>query len=86
MVLERNLDVGRGELDVVARGPGGSFVVEVKTGVGGDAEPEEAFDPDKAQQVRDLAGRLPGRIDRVDLITVQLAPEGVRIWWTPHAG
>lgn len=75
--------VGRGEVDLIVRDGNRRVVVEVRTRRGGDVDPVEAFTPDKARQVRLLAGRLG--IRRVDLIAVWVGRESVDIRWLPQA-
>jgi Holliday junction resolvase-like predicted endonuclease len=82
-ILDRNVGVGRGEIDVIAARRGMQFVVEVKTGIGSEAQPQDAFDDAKATQVRSLCRALDPPLDRVDLVTVRIAEDGIWLWWTP---
>ena len=88
-VLARNVRVGRGEIDIVARVGEETAVVEVRSrwAVGREESPDplDAFDAAKAQQVRKLAAMLPRsmRTSRVDLIAVRFGDEGVELLWTP---
>jgi len=84
-VVARNVRVGRGEIDIVARISGKRTAVEVRsirrnpaTGV----VAIDAFDPEKSAQVRKLAGAA--RCGRVDLITVCFREEGVDVHWVPR--
>lgn len=87
-VLARNLRVGRGEIDILARIDGERTVVEVRSrwalGVKWSTDPLEAFDAAKAQQVKRLASLPPARTSRVDLIAVRFHDRGVELHWTPR--
>ncbi len=76
----------RGEIDLVIDLDGRRVAVEVKTVVGEDLDPADAFTPAKASQVLRLAGRLHPPIRRVDLVAVRLGPRGVVIRWMVDAG
>ena len=88
--MARNVRVGGGEIDIIARVGGETAVVEVRSrwavGKKGAPDPLEAFDAAKAQQVRKLAASLPRsmRTSRVDLIAVRFGDEGVELLWTPR--
>lgn len=85
-ILARNIQVGRGELDLIVRLGGQRVVVEVKTtwrGEGGLDDAAYAFTQHKADQVRRLASRLGVR--RVDLVTVALGEDGADIRWVLFA-
>ena len=90
MVLARNVKVGGGEIDIVARVGGETAVVEVRSrwAVGREESPDPlvAFDAAKVRQVRKLAAALPPpmRTSRVDLIAVRFGNEGVELLWTPR--
>ena len=82
-VVERNVRVGRGELDLIAADSRGRFVVEVKSGVETpDDHPRWHFTDRKARQVAGMARSL-GMI-RVDLITVVVGHDGAAIEWHPR--
>lgn len=87
-VLARNLAVGRGEVDILARIDGERAVVEVRSrwavGRAGSPDPLHAFDAAKARQVRKLAASPPVRAARVDLIVVRFADRGVELLWLPR--
>lgn len=91
-MLARNVRVGRGEVDIVARIGDETAVVEVRSrwavGKKGSPDPVDAFDAGKAQQVKRLAVRLPShlRTTRVDLIAVRFGERGVEIRWVPRVG
>ncbi len=85
LVLERNLSVGRGEIDILALIDGERTVVEVRSrwavGKKGSPDPLDAFDAAKARQVRKLATSLRYPVLRVDLITVRFHRGGVDLLW-----
>ena len=82
-VLERNVRVGRGELDLIAADGQGRFVVEVKSGMEvPDEHPRWHFTDRKARQVAGMARSLG--IRRVDLITVVVGQDGATIEWHPR--
>lgn len=84
VVLDRNLRVGRGEIDLVVQIERRRVAVEVKSMIRSEVgEAADAFTDTKADQVRALAGEIG--ISRVDLVTVTLGQEGVDIVWTPRA-
>lgn len=81
-VVSRNLHVGGGEIDIVARDGSQRVLVEVRT-VTGEKDPLVAFDRSKAIQVRRLAGVI--RAGRVDLVAIRLTDEAAEIRWVPEA-
>ena len=85
-VISRNVQIGPGEIDVLALIDGTRSVVEVRSIRQGSqpVDPLMAFDPEKARRVHALAGRL--RAGRVDLITASFSPVGVDLHWLPWAG
>jgi putative endonuclease len=82
-VLTRNLDVGRGELDLLALDAGTRVVVEVRT-ITGAADPVDAIDPTKRRRVRWLAGRVGA--GRTDFLGVRLGDRDVVVHWVPGCG
>lgn len=82
-VLTRNLDVGRGELDLLALDGGTRVVVEVRT-ITGAADPVDAIDPAKRRRVRRLAGRVGA--GRTDFLGVRLGDRDVVVHWVPGCG
>ncbi|MDF1594659.1 MAG: YraN family protein [Acidimicrobiia bacterium] len=83
-IIDRNVRVGRGEVDLVADDGGRRVVVEVKTVLAvGFAPPtaEDAFTADKERTVRRLASKLHPPASRVDLIAISLMESGVRLRW-----
>ena len=81
-VVDRNVAVGRGEVDIVARHGTQRVVVEVRT-ITGDHEPLAAFDAAKADQVSHLARRLGA--DRVDVVAIRLGSDAAEIRWARGA-
>ena len=84
VVLDRNVRIGRGELDLIADHDGRRVAIEVKTVVGTGIDPslpEDAFTDNKARTVRGLAEALEPRAARVDLIAISLIESGARIRW-----
>ena len=79
-IMDRNLRVGRGEIDVLALVDGERVAVEVKTGLASD-RPEENFDETKERHVRSAIRRLDPPVSRVDLITVALGRAGASVRW-----
>ena len=87
-VLARNVAVGRGEVDILARIDGERTAVEVRSrwavGRPGSPDPLLAFDAAKARQVRRLAASPSVRAGRVDLIAVRFGDGGVELLWLPR--
>lgn len=81
-VVGRNVEIGGGELDLLAIDDGEKVVVEVRS-VTGASDPLQAFDPSKAWKVGRLA-RLAGA-DRTDLVAVRLSPEAAEFRWVKGA-
>ena len=86
-VVDRNIRLGRGEIDLLVSDGRRRIVVEVKTVVDGPfpLRPEEAFTAEKASTVRYLASRLDPPVRRVDLIAVTLTAQGAGIRWLRNA-
>ena len=79
-ISDRNVTVGRGELDLVATDGRVPVAVEVKTGSDRpDDHPVYHFTDAKRDQVAKLAGQLG--IRRIDLVTVRVGPAGARVEW-----
>lgn len=84
VIVDRNVRVGRDEIDIVARMVGHLIAVEVKTGLGAGTRPWENFDDEKNARIRRAARVLS--IRRIDLITVELKTDGVAVRWLPDVG
>ncbi len=80
-MLDTNVQVGRGEVDLLVAWNGRPVVVEVKTAR--RRVPVEQFDDAKAHQVRRLAGKLGVR--RIDLVCVGLFDDAITVHWIPDA-
>lgn len=83
VIVDRNVRVGRGEIDLLVELGGQRIAVEVKTGTTASARPEENFDDHKEGQVRRAAAGLTPPVWRVDLVTVVLTGHGVTVRWVP---
>ncbi|MGH8916327.1 MAG: YraN family protein [Acidimicrobiia bacterium] len=82
-VVAGNVDVGRGEVDLLAMDGGARVVVEVRTTTTG-GDPIDAVGLVKRRRVRSLAGMAGA--SRVDLVGVGLRAEDVVIHWVPGCG
>ena len=80
-ILDRNVRVGRDEIDLIARIADVRVAVEVKTGLGSETRPWENFDDVKQAKIRRAARTLG--IYRIDLVAVELTPGGVVVRWLP---
>lgn len=84
-VTERNIRVGRGEIDLIAVDGSERIAVEVKTRLRSGLDPMENFTAAKRAQVRALALSLRPRVYRVDFVGVAISDRDVVIRWVPHA-
>ncbi|MCH8130355.1 MAG: YraN family protein [Acidobacteria bacterium] len=84
VVVDRNVRVGRDEIDLLVSVDGRRVAVEVKTARHEQDRPEENFDHLKEQRVRRAAGAVGAT--RVDLITVVLDASGARVRWLSDVG
>ena len=82
-ILDRNVSVGRGELDLIVSLGGTRVAVEVKTATG-DFDPVFHFDEPKQEQVRSLAAQLG--IHRVDFVGILVGPTAAQVRWLPAVG
>ena len=82
-IVDRNVRVGRGELDLLVLDSGRRVVVEVKTINARQPvqNAEDAFTEEKAATVARLAARLRPPARRIDLIAVSLSEAGAGIRW-----
>ncbi len=83
-VTDRNVRVGRDEVDLVIRLVQERIAVEVKTALGMDSRPWENFDEVKCARTLRAARSLG--IKRIDLIAIELTPHGATIRWLPDVG
>ena len=82
-IIDRNLRVGRGELDLVISIDGDLAAVEVKTGSASTGnDPIHHFDDAKQYQVRSLAAQRG--VYRVDYVGVSISAAGVTVRWLPR--
>ncbi|MCP3995261.1 MAG: hypothetical protein GY722_09375 [bacterium] len=81
LILERNVRIGRGELDLIVSLGGERIAVEVKSGSDGN-DPIFHFDSAKQQRVRSLAAKRG--IARIDYVGVSTSESGVTVRWLPR--
>lgn len=84
-VLDRNVRIGRDEIDLIVQLEGRRVAVEVKSGLGAVA-PEEHFDHAKETNLRRAVRGLEPPVGRIDLITVVFSRRGATVRWIPDAG
>ena len=77
-IIDRNVALDSGELDLIVSLGGRKIAVEVKSG-SGDVDPLVHFDSKKRSQVQQLARRLSCR--RIDVIVVRFKAEGIWVRW-----
>ncbi len=81
-VIDTNVVVGRGEIDIVARDGKRRVAVEVRTRTG-PGDPIDAADHEKRRQVHRLAARIGAH--RVDLVGLRLGAGCLEVHWVPGA-
>jgi putative endonuclease len=81
-LLGHNVEVGRGEIDLLMSDRGERVVVEVRA-ITGPGDPIDAIGWEKRRRVGRLAREL-GR-SRVDLIGVGVRPSHIVVHWVPDA-
>lgn len=79
-IIQTNLEMGDGEIDLIGRDGDDLVVFEVRTVTGG-GDPIDALRHSKRRRVRRLAGRIG--VARVDFVGVRLGPDHVDIHWVP---
>ena len=79
-VIEQNVPVGRGEVDLIANDGSTRVVIEVRSVTSG-GDPLDAIDADKRRQVSSLARDLG--VDRVDYLGVGFGSQFVDFHWVP---
>lgn len=84
VVVDRNVRVGRDEIDLLVLLEGERVAVEVKTARDVDAHPEDNFDDAKERRVRRAARNLTPPVWRIDLVTVVLTETGATVRWLPE--
>lgn len=82
-VVDRNVVVGGGELDIIGFDRGTRVAFEVRS-ITGRGAAIEAFDNAKVRQVGRLAGLV--RCGRVDVVAVRFGVDGVDIHWIKGVG
>lgn len=82
-LVARNVQVGRGEIDIVAIDGPVRVAIEVRS-ITGDGDPTEAFDHAKYLQVRALARQA--RCARVDLVAIRFGELTVDVHWIRGVG
>jgi putative endonuclease len=82
-VVARNIQIAKGEIDLMATDRGARVVVEVRT-ITSEGDPIDAVSPAKRRRVRALA-RAVGAA-RADFIGVRLGADDVLVHWVPGCG
>ncbi|MGH8949048.1 MAG: YraN family protein [Acidimicrobiia bacterium] len=82
-LVGRNIEVGRGELDLLALDRGQRVVVEVRA-ITSVRDPIDAIGPGKRRRVTRLAGAVGA--SRVDFLGVRIGPDDVVVHWVPGCG
>jgi len=80
-IVDSNVAVGRGEVDLIGRLGRRRIIFEVRSVTTG-GNPLDAFDRPKADQLWRLSSELG--IGRVDLVAVGFSQRFVTIHWIPH--
>jgi len=83
-IVDRNVRIGRDEIDLVVQIGGETVAVEVKTGLGSGTRPWESFDDGKNAKLRRATRTLA--IRRIDLVAIEFTAENVVIRWLPGIG
>ena len=84
VIVDRNVRVGRDEIDLLVMLDGERVAVEVKTAGTADAHPEDNFDDTKERHVRRAARNLTPPVWRIDLVTVVITDAGATVRWLPE--
>ena len=79
-VLDKNIPIGRGEVDLLVRDGSESVVVEIRSVTSG-ADPVDAVDATKRRQVAALSKSLG--VDRIDYLGVGFNDGFVDFHWVP---
>jgi len=82
-VVARNVELRRGELDLLAVDGEFRVVIEVRT-ITGQGDPIDAVGPAKRRRVTALARRIGAT--RVDFLGVRIGPQEVLVHWVPGCG
>ena len=82
VVLGRNLEIGRGEIDLLVRHNRERTVVEVKTVTEAAGRlGSDAVDGAKDARLRTMARKLDPPVHRIDIVEVLLDASGARVRW-----
>ncbi len=79
-IQRRNVQVGRGEIDLIGSIGRIRFLIEVRSRLS-DHAPIESFDHAKRERLRRLSREIG--IDRVDLVAVGFGSRFVAVHWIP---
>lgn len=79
-ITATNVELGNGELDILASDGGARVVLEVRT-TSGEEDPIDAIDHAKRRRVERLARRIGA--DRVDFVGVRVGREALDVHWVP---
>ncbi|HEU5112842.1 MAG TPA: YraN family protein [Acidimicrobiia bacterium] len=82
-IIGRNVEVGRGEIDLLAMDRGRHVAVEVRATTA-DRDPIDAIGPQKRRRVTRLAGAVGAH--RVDFLGVRIGSDDVVVHWVPGCG
>ena len=85
VILGRNVELGRGEIDLHVRFGATVVAVEVKAAVRSTVDPLEHFDDAKAARVRALARRLEPPAYRIDVVAITFDRAGASVRWLADA-
>jgi putative endonuclease len=79
-IIDRNVDVPGGELDLIALDGTRLVAIEVRTTTG-KGDPIDAIDVAKRRRVRHLAAAVGA--SRMDLVGIALGSEALVVHWVP---
>jgi putative endonuclease len=82
-IAARNVEIERGEIDLIATDGREMVVIEVRT-ITAEGDPVDAVSPAKRRRVRALAGAVGA--SRVDFVGVRLGADDVLVHWVPGCG
>jgi Holliday junction resolvase-like predicted endonuclease len=79
-VVDSNVQVDRGEIDILAEDRGQKVAIEVRT-IRGGSDPIDAIDAAKRERVRRLAHQTGAT--RIDFVGIRLESDAVVVHWVP---
>ncbi|MGA7226754.1 MAG: YraN family protein [Acidimicrobiia bacterium] len=82
VLVDHNVKVGRGEIDLLMSDGGAPVVVEVRA-ITAEGDPIDAIGSEKREQVRRLARHLGS--GRVDMVGIAIRPSHIVFHWVPDA-